>query len=307
MKYWKTIKLILMNADPDGRMICELSNWTGKVYRIPRGKIKDCADREELKSTAIYLLFSKAESYTTKPKVYIGEAENFYSRLVQHISEKEFWDESIVFISKDENFNKAHIKYLESRLFEIATFAARYTIQNGNTPTKSLISEADQAEMEEFIEYVKMLINTMGFKVFEPLVKESADDDQQSNNLYIKAARGANARGKRVSDGFVVLKDSEISSNTVPSFTRGFNVLRQELIESETIKQVDDKLIFQSDYLFNSPSAAAAVVMGRNANGRTEWKDCNGTDLRSIGEQEIKKANNQLNSNPAKKNILNIK
>lgn len=298
-----------MDADPDGRMICELSNWTGKAYRIPRGKIKDCADREELKSTAIYLLFGKAESSTTKPKVYIGEAENVYSRLVQHISEKEFWNESVVFISKDENLNKAHIKYLESRLFEIATSAARYTIQNGNTPTRSLISEADQAEMEEFIEYVKMLINTMGFKVFEPLVKESADDDQQSNNLYIKAARGANARGKRVSDGFVVLKDSEISSNTVPSFTRGFNVLRQELIESETVMQADGKLIFQSDYLFSSPSAGAAVVMGRNANGRVEWKDCNGTDLRSIEEQEIKKANNRLNSilTQPKTSILNIK
>ncbi len=289
-----------MDADPDGRMICELSNWTGKAYRIPRGKIKDCADRDELKSTAIYLLFGKAESSTTKPKVYIGEAENVYCRLVQHISEKEFWNESVVFISKDENLNKAHIKYLESRLFEIATSAARYTIQNGNTPTRSLISEADQAEMEEFIEYVKMLINTMGFKVFEPLVKESADDDQQSDILYVKAARGANARGKRVSDGFVVLKGSEISGSTVPSFTKGFNVLRQELLESETVMQADDKLIFQTDYLFSSPSAAAAVVMGRNANGLIEWKDSNGRVLKSIEELEIQKANKRLNSNPTK-------
>ncbi len=299
-KYGKTIKLFLMDADPDGRMICELSNWTGKAYRIPRGKVKDCADRDELKSTAVYLLFGKAESSTAKPKVYIGEAENAYSRLVQHVSEKEYWNESVVFISKDENLNKAHIKYLESRLFELAVSASRYEIQNGNTPTRSSISEADQAEMEEFIEYVKMLINTMGFKVFEPFIKESPVDSDKSEYLYIKAARGANGHGKRVADGFVVFKGSEIAIDTVPSFPKGFNTLRDELIESETIKNIDGKFIFISDYLFSSPSAAAAVVMGRSANGLIEWKDTKGKDLKSIEEQEIQKANKALNMDAAK-------
>ena len=293
-KYGKTIKLFLMDADPDGRMICELSNWTGKAYRIPRGKVKDCSDREELKSTAVYLLFGKAEFSTTKPRVYIGEAENAYGRLVQHVSEKEFWNESVVFISKDENLNKAHIKYLESRLYEIAISASRYDVQNGNIPTKSSISEADQAEMEEFIDYVKMLINTMGFKVFEPIVKKNTVNNLQSEELFIKGARGANAIGKRVSDGFVVFKDSEIAIDTVPSFPKGFNALRDELIENELITQSEGKLKFASDYLFSSPSASAAVVMGRNANGLIEWKDKTGRDLKSIEAQEIQKANQAL-------------
>jgi len=286
-KYGKTIKLFLMDADPDGRMICELSNWTGKAYRIPRGKVKDCSDREELKGTAVYVLFGKAESPTSRPKAYIGEAENAYARLVQHISEKEFWNESVVFISKDENLNKAHIKYLESRLYEIASNANRYDLQNGNTPTKSSISEADQAEMEEFIEYIKMLINTMGFKVFEPLIKSGVKGSTSEDSLYIKAARGADGRGKRTTDGFVVFKDSEIASSTVPSFPKGFNALRDELFENEIIKDVGSKMIFQSDYLFSSPSAAAAVLMGRSANGLIEWKDSIGRNLKSIEEQEI--------------------
>jgi len=290
-KFGKTIKLFLLDADPDGRMICELSNWTGKAYRIPRGKVKDCTDRSELKTTAVYLLFGKAESSTTKPKVYIGEAENAYSRLVQHVSEKEFWNESVVFISKDENLNKAHIKYLESRLYEIAFSANRYEIQNGNTPTKSSISEADQAEMEEFIEYIRMLINTMGFKVFEPIVKTDTANAKREE-LLIKAARGANARGKRVSDGFVVFKGSEIAMDTVPSFPKGFNTLREELLETEQISEHKGKLTFEADYLFSSPSAAAAVVMGRSANGLIEWKDKSGRDLKSIETQEIQSANN---------------
>jgi hypothetical protein len=289
-KFGKTIKLFLLDADPDGRMICELSNWTGKAYRIPRVKVKDCSDRSELKTTAVYLLFGKAESSTSKPKVYIGEAENAYSRLVQHVSEKEFWNESVVFISKDENLNKAHIKYLESRLYEITFSANRYEIQNGNTPTKSSVSEADQAEMEEFIEYIRMLINTMGFKVFEPIVK-TGTANTKTEELLIKAARGANARGKRVTDGFVVFKGSEIAIDTVPSFPKGFNTLREELLTTEQIIEHKGKLTFEADYLFSSPSAAAAVVMGRSANGLIEWKDKSGRDLKLIETQEIQKAN----------------
>lgn len=288
-KFGKTIKLFLMDADPDGRIVCELSNWTGKAYKIPRGRIKDCSDRVELRSTAVYFLFGKAESSTAKAKAYIGEAENVYARLVQHVAEKEFWNEAVVFISKDENLNKAHIKYLESRLHDMAIQANRYDLLNGNTPTRSAISEADKAEMEEFIAYIRMLINTLGFKVFEPLIKDALELTQMEEVLYIKAARGASGRGKRVPDGFVVFKGSEIALDTVPSFPKGFNTLRDELLDSDTVQKNGEKLVFMSDYLFSSPSAAAAVIMGRSANGLIEWKDRAGRDLKSIETDEILK------------------
>ena len=44
-----------------------------------------------------------------------------------------------------------------------------------------------------------------------------------------------------------------------------------------------------SDHLFSSPSAAAAVIMGRSANGLVEWKDLAGRDLKSIETNEILK------------------
>jgi len=286
-KFSKTIKLFLMDADPEGRVMCELSNWTGKAYRIPRGKVKDCSDRADLKGTAVYFLFGKPENSVAKPKVYIGEAEDVYKRLVQHVAEKEFWNESVVFISKDENLNKAHIKYLESRLHENAASSNRYEILNGNTPTRSSISEGDKAEMEEFIEYVEMLINILGFKVFEPLISDIETLGADAKNLYIKAARGADAIGRRVADGFVVLKGSVVAADTVASFPNGFRALREELLESKTIQLVNDKLIFVDDYLFSSPSTAAAVTMGRSANGLVEWKDKSGKDLKSIEASEI--------------------
>jgi hypothetical protein len=48
MKFGKTIKIFLIDGDPNGRMSCELSNWSGKAYKIPRIKIKDCTDRGDL-------------------------------------------------------------------------------------------------------------------------------------------------------------------------------------------------------------------------------------------------------------------
>ncbi len=154
MKFGKTIKIFLIDGDPNGRMSCELSNWSGKAYKIPRIKIKDCIDRKDLESTAVYLLFGKDED--GRDLVYIGEAETILKRLNQHLTQKDFWNETIVFLSKDDNLNKAHIKYLENRLHEIAKTANRYKIENSITPTQSSISESDRAEMEEFIENIKM-------------------------------------------------------------------------------------------------------------------------------------------------------
>jgi hypothetical protein len=222
-----------------------------------------------------------------KPKVYIGEAENVFQRLVSHIKEKEFWNESVVFISKDENLNKAHIKYLESTLYEIAILTDRYEILNGNKPPKPSISEPDQAEMEEFIENIKMLISTLGFKVFEPIIKIE-EDSTKKESFYIKAARGADAKGKRVSDGFVVLKGSEIAKKPSKSFPTRTNSIRNELIEKEIIIEKENHFFLTTDYLFSSPSTAAAIVMGRSANGLLEWKDKSGNTLKLIETNEIK-------------------
>jgi hypothetical protein len=278
MKFGKTIKIFLIDGDPNGRMSCELSNWTGKAFKIPRIKIKDCTDRDDLISTGVYLLFGKDEE--GKDQVYIGEAETILKRLNQHLTQKDFWHETIVFISKDENLNKAHIKYLENRLHDIAKNANRYKIENSITPTQSSISESDRAEMEEYIENIKMLVNTLGHKVFDE--KREVKPKQSQELFYIKAARGADAQGEPTSDGFLVFKGSKATGTTVASITQNFINLRNRLIEERAIVPKDDYYEFPDDYIFSSPSTAAAMVLGRNANGLTEWKLKDGTTLKEF-------------------------
>ncbi|MCD6598566.1 MAG: GIY-YIG nuclease family protein, partial [Bacteroidales bacterium] len=212
-KFGKTIKLFLIDGEPNGRMTCELSNWTGKAYRIPRILVRESSDRDELKNPGVYLLFGKNEE--GKEIVYIGEAEIIFDRLKQHLSQKDFWNEVITFISKDENLNKAHIKYLENRLFEKAQQTKRYIIYNNTIPTKSSISESDRAEMEEFIENIKLLTNTLGHKVFEEIRETKTIKQEKQRTFEIKATRGANAKGIPTSSGFVVFKDSEIATSIV--------------------------------------------------------------------------------------------
>lgn len=282
MKFGKTIKLFLLDGEPNGRLTCELSNWTGKAYKIPRIKVKDCTDRHDLNNPGVYLLFGKNE--TGKDMVYVGEAETVLKRLYQHLTQKDFWTEAIAFISKDENLNKAHIKYLENRLFEIAKSVDRYHIENNSIPTQSSIAESDRAEMEEFIENIKILINTLGHKVFEEKREIKSPEKQLQETFSIKSSRGADALGEPTADGFVVFKGSRVAGNTVPSMTQNFIKIRNELIESEVLikSSKSEGLELAKDYVFTSPSTAAAMVMGRNANGLTEWKLKDGTTLRDF-------------------------
>ena len=275
MSLGKSISLFLIDGIPDGVIACELSNWTGKGYKIPRNNLKDVSNRSDLKKPVVYFLIGQNED--DKETVYIGESEDVIKRLYQH-QEKDFWTEALVFISKDENLNKAHIKYLEFSLHDEAVEANRYKIFNSNVPTKPAISEAEIAVMSEFSTNLKLLVGALGFRIFEKLTKSSIS---KQDKYLIDAARGAVATGIMTTEGFVVFKGSKIASTEVPSMPESFKKKRAQIISEKVVIDFE----FTQDYLFSSPSTAAAVVMGRSANGLKEWKLKDGSNL---GENEQK-------------------
>ncbi len=206
----KTIRHFLIDGQVDGRWASELSNWIGKAYKIPRTYINQCTDRDDLSNTGMYFLFGRNDE-AGEEQVYIGEAENIFNRLKQHLSEKDFWTECIVFISKDNNLNKAHIKYLENYLYILAKESKRYEVVNSNVPTEASISEMDRAEMDEFIDNMRLILGVLGHKILEPSIKRKSDEKE---NLYILQDRtGIKASGKPISEGFAVLKGSKIADN----------------------------------------------------------------------------------------------
>jgi len=170
-------------------------------------------------------------------------------------------------------FIKAHIKYLEYTLHKSAIEAARYKVVNSNTPSQPAISEAERAVMTEFAENLQLLVGTMGYKLFEHLTKKIIPKQEQ---YFISAARGADATSVLTSEGIVVRKGSKIATSEVPSMPQAFRTKREKLIKDGVVKD----FIFMKDYLFSSPSTAAAVVMGRSANGLIEWKRNDGSTLK---------------------------
>ena len=278
----KTIQMYIFDGNPNGRIMSELSNWNGRVYKIARNELGEFSKRADADNTGVYFLFGKDEE--NNETVYIGEAENIISRLKQHINDKDYWNDCIAVISKDNLLNKAHVKYLENKFYMMARDAGRSTIINSNVPTCSSISEYDEAMLAEFIENTKLLVNTLGYKTFDS-VKESAVKAKNEITMFeIKAARGADAKGLVVSDGFAVLKGSTAASSTVASFPKSFDQIRSRLLDQ---KIINENYVFEKDYVFSSPSAAAAVVMGRSANGLLEWKTEDHVALKYFNESMI--------------------
>ena len=77
MKFGKTIKLFLIDGDKNGRLICELSNWTDKAYKIPRNLIKICSDRPELQTTGVYILLNKNADLSEKRQFLCFKVDTF--------------------------------------------------------------------------------------------------------------------------------------------------------------------------------------------------------------------------------------
>jgi len=276
MAFGKVIKLFLVDGTPNGRWICELSNWTGIAYKIPRSMIKESENRTELSSPGVYFLFGY-DDVNDKPLIYIGEAEDIIKRLKQHLEKKDNWNEAIAFISKDSNLNKAHIKYLENQFYGIAKECDRYSIDNSNTPTKSSVSEAEQAELEEFIYNAKILVNALGHKTFEKY-SENQTENQNNNPIFTVSAGTGKAYGMPTSDGFVLLKGSSIHKSAAESLNNG---IKKKVEQSRASGEIKDDVL-QNDKLFSSSSSAAAFAAGYSISGPQQWKTEKGETLKSF-------------------------
>lgn len=263
----------------------ESFNWIGMTCVIPRDKVKESASFIGNR-TGFYFLIGGLDSLENKREIYVGETEDLLNRLKKHVRDKDYWVTAICFYSKLDNLNKAHIKYLEATMYERASKVSDYYIvANGNSPTKSHLSIGDQRDIEEFASYVNPFMECMGYRSLEmPNIVETSES--MENLFYINNNRGADATGRKVPDGFEVFKDSTITSDMVVSILPHTAKHRQRLIEDGIIAEIDGKLTFTTNHVFKSPSAASAITLGRESNGKLDWKNKDGVTLRDLEETE---------------------
>jgi hypothetical protein len=279
MSHPYSIRIFLPGGDPAGLRTIEKSNWTGAGLVIPRTTYADARSRRELKRAGIYILIGPPEE-SGLPRIYIGEGDPVGPRLDQHASKKDFWVSAIAFTSKDENLNKAHVQYLESRLVELATKAKRCVLDNGNVPALPSLAEAEAADAEGFLAEIQLCLPLLGLSVFTPAAASSTRKPMQIN------AKGIVAKGLPTSEGFVVIAGSGAVVGEVASCPSAVRSMRAALVQNGVLKPSGEGYVFTQDYVFGSPSTAAAVVQGRNANGRIDWKDEKGQTLKEIQEAE---------------------
>lgn len=277
-----TIKLFLPLGDAKSLRTAEISNWTGKAVAAPRTELDELLAREELDKAGVYIL-TGSDPATNTPRAYIGEAEVIRERLKQHKT-KEFWVSAIVFVSKDENLTKAHIRYLESRLLAEATQIGRFTLEQ-NQATGSKLPESDREDMEVFLTRIRQLLPVLGSDILAPIAQPTSKS-QRGGMLFCRL-KGAEARGQRTPNGFVVFRGSTAVLEDRPSAQSYPYVLtqRKELIADGTLIEKEGFFVFTKDSEFSSPSAAAAVIHGGSANGLTAWKNEDGKSLKQLDEQ----------------------
>lgn len=274
-----TIKIFLAHGDPKRLRTAELSNWTGKAVAGPRSEFDNVLARDEAQNSGVYFL-TGFDSETGKNAVYIGEAESVRDRVKGHLG-KDFWNQIIFFISKDENLTKAHIRYLEGRLIDQAKKTGRAEVKNSQA-SGSKLPESDREDMEVFLEKVHQLLPVLGVDVLVPTAAQATITSEIATLTC--EIKGLKASGHLTPNGMVVLKDSQAVLAERPSAQKypwPIN-MRQQLKDQGVLILNGDHLLFTKDAEFSSPSAAAAVIHGGHANGLTSWKNKYGKTLKEL-------------------------
>lgn len=277
-----TIKLFLPRGDAKSLRTAEISNWTGKAVAAPRTELEELLSREELEKAGVYIL-TGSDPVTNAPLAYIGEAEVIRDRLKQHKT-KEFWVSAIVFVSKDENLTKAHVRYLESRLLAEASKVGRFTLEQ-NQAGGSKLPESDREDIEVFFSRIQQLLPVLGSDILAPIV-QSTTKSPPGGVLFCRN-KGAEARGQRTANGFVVFEGSTAVLEERPSAESypGVTAERRRLIAEKVLVEKNGVFVFTKACEFSSPSAAAVVIHGGSANGLTAWKTKDGTTLKQLDER----------------------
>jgi len=274
-----TLKMFLAFGDPKRLRTVELSNWTGKAVSGPRSELSKVLEREESNSAGVYFL-TGVDPSTNKNVIYIGEAECIKDRVKNHLS-KDFWNNIAFFITKDENLTKAHIRYIEGRLIEMAKSADRFIVMNSQSSGAKL-PESDREDMEVFLEKMQQILPVLGIEAFVQTTSDMVSNSEKE--LLTCKIKNVHASGYLTPNGIVVLAGSEAVLEERASAKKWPSVLaqRNKLIESGSLVKKNDKYVFKKDIEFSSPSSAAAVIHGGSTNGLMAWVNSEGKSLKDI-------------------------
>jgi Domain of unknown function (DUF4357) len=275
----RSIQLFLVDGTPSGLVIASIHGWTGSVLVSSQSTFAKVLARPEVDRTGVYILFGPDPSNPLSMRAYVGEADSVRDRIVQSAGNRGFWESAVVITTSDEALTKGHVRYLEARLIELASKAGRVVLDNGQFPAseKRFLPEADRANMESFLANLKVILPVVGLDLLKPnpsaVLKTATQVSPSETRVEIRHKSGIRATAVEEEGEFVVLEGSQALKDAGYQ-SNSYGELKQELIAQGVLKESANasSYSFKKSFPFKSPSAAAAVVLDRNSNGRTEWK-----------------------------------
>jgi hypothetical protein len=282
----RTVRLFLVSGDAQaGLMTAEIINWTGRVLVAPRERLAELVQRPEADKTGVYILLGDAPDPSVRRTIYVGESDVVGRRIIQHSRDenKDFFERVCLVTSSDQNLTKTHVRYLESRITQIARDSGRAHVINANDPPPGAMPESDLADMEFFLEQLRTVLPVLGFDILRPPISSSLVTTVEVAPLAIVADRleltlrssreGLAANAVQAGDEIIV-REGSLARKDPDYAMNQYSGLRDQLIADGSLVANNDQavLVFTRDVPFSSPSAAAAVIYGRNANGRTSWR-----------------------------------
>lgn len=283
--FGRTIQLFLVDGKSTGLCKATIHGWTGLLFVSGDSAFGDLTARDEVNRTGVYILSGPDPVMPGGTRVYIGSGNSVSERIRQSALKRDFWETAITVTTSDDDLSKGHAEYLEARLIQDTAKAGRVTLDNGTQPDfqRRRLPEADVANMEQFLENLRIILPVIGLDMLKPQPKAVTHiaqpvEERTTGEVQFEIRHNSGVRATAVEeDGeFIVLEGSEALTGT-GYVQRSYGGLKDKLLAEGILAPQEappgaGKLRFLRPWSFSSPSAAAAVVLDRNSNGRLEWK-----------------------------------
>jgi hypothetical protein len=276
------IKLRFANDNYAGSRIIDVEDYSYQAVYSTRADLLNLINGKNGQYDDFKELFNKPGIYILKStngideKVYIGKAYNkpLSSRLREHNrNDKIEFSEVVSFASTNKSF-PINTEYVESRLVNIAKKLNNSIVDNAQQPQlPPNITNAEKNRMEKFIYYINIVLPIIGYKC---LINNTAKNIILNNiNPIIFTLKNYDATMVQSNNpiGFYIIKGSKAKKENKPSLIKTYITLKQKYVNDGILIDKGNFYEFARDTLFQSPSAAASVVLGGTTQGTTYWID----------------------------------
>ena len=170
----RSLRIEFLSDIPSGPRRVRDDNWSGQTLLCSRPHIDSALQGDVLDVSGVYILVGPSELKSEgqilrfQSSIYIGQGDSVRDRIQSHLKNKEFWREAVVFYRQPDELHAGNIKYLESRLIQLATAAGNCVLENSISPQAPALAVAEKESTEDFLKRAIFCLGAIGYDFFTP-------------------------------------------------------------------------------------------------------------------------------------------